>query len=195
MTTPDRQQLLAHATQLLPDLKTAQDQIRSSADDVLERAFPADDPGLKPRAIVVAPGDTEGLSVASTDDAVTQQRKRLLEAGAQAIDLLAAEGEHAQLDAEQQSGLEAIVLVVARPAILMHESEFGEAPPPWNQLLEPFRQGIADASPRVGRIEVAGLPQVPYGGTGFLVAEDVVMTNCHVAMLFSQSSGDRRWSP
>ena len=37
----------------------------------------------------------------------------------------------------------------------------------------------------VGRIGVPGLPQVPYAGTGFMVAKDVVMTNCHVARVFS----------
>jgi endonuclease G, mitochondrial len=46
----------------------------------------------------------------------------------------------------------------------------------------------------VGRIGVRGLPQLPYAGTGFMVAEDVVMTNCHVAMVFSQSGQDGEWS-
>ena len=195
VTITDQRQLLSHAIQLLPDLTEAKDRIDSSADDVVERAFPSDDPGLEPRAIVIAPGDPEGLNLESgTTDAVRAERKRLLEAGAQAVDAIAAEGPDAQLSPQQQSGLEAIVLVVARPAILMHEGLFGEAPPPWSQILEPFRPGIESVSPRVGRIEVNGLPQVPYGGTGFLVAEDVVMTNCHVAMLFAQTAGDASWS-
>jgi trypsin-like peptidase len=193
-TTTDTQQLLSHATQLLPDLAAARERIQASSEDVLERAFPSDDPGLEPRAIVVAPGDTAGLSVDGATDAVREERKRLLEAGAQAIDKLEAEGTGAQLDPEEQSGLEAIVLVVARPAILMHEGQFGEAPPPWSQILEPYRPSIETTSPRIGRIEVNGLPQVPYGGTGFLVAEDVVMTNCHVAMLFAHAAADTQWA-
>jgi hypothetical protein len=193
-TTTDQGQLLAHATRLLPDLAAAKERIQASSDDVVERAFPSDDPGLQGRAIVVAPGDPEGLRVDGASDAVRAERKRLLEAGAHAIDKLEQEGPDAQLDPEQQSGLEAIVLVVARPAILMHEGEFGEAPPPWAEILEPYRPSITQASPRIGRIEVNGLPQVPYGGTGFLVAEDVVMTNCHVAMLFAQTAADAQWS-
>jgi hypothetical protein len=194
-TTTDQRQLLAHAAQLLPDLAAAKERIHDSYEDVLERAFPGDDPGLGPRAIVVAPGDPRGLeSAAATTAAVRDERKRLLEAGAQAIDALESQGPDAQLSPQQQSGLEAIVLVVARPAMLMHEGQFGEAPPPWSDILEPFRPGIETTSPRIGRIEVNGLPQVPYGGTGFLVAEDVVMTNCHVAMLFAQTAGDAQWS-
>jgi hypothetical protein len=193
-TTTDQQQLLSHATRLLPDLTAARERIDANADEVLERAFPGDDPGFEPRAIVVAPGDPEGLRVqGATDAAVRDERKRLLQAGASAIDKLEQEGPDAQLEPEQRSGLEAIVLVVARPAILMHEGVFGEAPPPWSDVLEPFRPGIADSSPRIGRIEVNGLPQVPYGGTGFLVAEDVVMTNCHVAMLFAQTAQAAQW--
>jgi len=46
----------------------------------------------------------------------------------------------------------------------------------------------------VGRIGVPGLPQVPYAGTAFVVAEDAVMTNCHVAMIFARSGPDGRWA-
>ena len=193
-TTTDQRQLLAHAAQLLPDLTAAKDGIFDSAEDVVLRAFPDDDPGLEPRAIVIRPGDVESLGVSGTGDAVREERKRLLEAGAQAIDALESQGPNAQLTPEQQSGLEAIVLVVARPAIMMHEGLFGEAPPPWSVILDPFRPSIEATSPRIGRIEVNGLPQVPYGGTGFLVAADVVMTNCHVAMLFAQTAQETSWS-
>src|SRR5687767_10613404 len=61
-TTIDQRQLLAHAAQLLPDLTAAKDGIHDSADDVVARAFPSDDAGLEPRAIVVRPGDVESLS-------------------------------------------------------------------------------------------------------------------------------------
>ncbi len=192
-TTTDQQQLLSHASRLLPDLTAARERIDASTDDVLDRAFPREDRGLPPRAIVIAPGDPAGLSVEGARDAIRDERKRLLEAGARAIDILEAEGPDAQLDPEQRSGLEAIVLVVARPAILMHEGRFDEAPPPWSDILEPFRTAIEQASARIGRIEVTGMPQMPYGGTGFLVAEDVVMTNCHVAMVFSSTAGDGEW--
>ena len=46
----------------------------------------------------------------------------------------------------------------------------------------------------VGRIGVRGMPQLPYAGTGFLVGGETVMTNCHVARVFSQLGSDGDWS-
>src|SRR6516165_5961989 len=43
--------------------------------------------------------------------------------------------------------------------------------------------------PLIGRIEVPHMPQIPYGGTGFVVGRRLVMTNRHVAKLFSSGLG------
>ena len=120
------------------------------------------------------------------DAALSAERKRLLEVGASALDTLRNKGPDAVLSAESQLGIEAIVSV-ARAALLLQEGGFGDPPPPWDDILGPYREVIKATSESVGRIGVRGLPQVPYAGTGFMVARDVVMTNCHVAMVFSQS--------
>ena len=83
---------------------------------------------------------------------------------------------------------------VARPAMVLQDGAFGDPPPPWADILGPFRQSIRTTAMSVGRIGVPGLPQLPYAGTGFMVAEDAVMTNCHVAMVFSRHGADGNWS-
>lgn len=59
--------------------------------------------------------------------------------------------------------------------------------------LEEFRASIDTAARSVGRIQVPRLPNVPYAGTGFLVADDVVMTNCHVAQMFATQEPPGGW--
>ena len=78
------------------------------------------------------------------------------------------EGPAAVLSAEAQLGIEAIVSV-ARPALMLRDGAFGDPPPPWDDILGPYRRNIRTAAMSVGRIGVRGLPQVPYAGTGFLV--------------------------
>jgi S1-C subfamily serine protease len=42
----------------------------------------------------------------------------------------------------------------------------------------------------VGRVEVVGYPGLPYGGTGFVVGDGLLMTNRHVAELFTNGLGE-----
>src|SRR6478735_1577387 len=59
----------------------------------------------------------------------------------------------------------------------------------WSQLSEePIRTKIEACFPSVGRIDATG---VPYGGTGFVVGDGLIMTNRHVAMIFAQGIGTR----
>ena len=51
---------------------------------------------------------------------------------------------------------------------------------------------IRKAIPAVGRIELPGHPSIPYGGTGFVVGRDLLMTNRHVAELFANGLGRRQ---
>ncbi|HWI00590.1 MAG TPA: serine protease [Propionibacteriaceae bacterium] len=183
----------AHAAHLLPDLEVVADQLERNPQTVMRRAFPDTDSGLKSRAIVGPAGGLAPKAVDRVDAAISAERKRLLEVGASALDTLRTEGPAAALTAEAQLGIEAIVSV-ARPALMIHDGAFGDPPPPWDHILGPHRERITTTSLSVGRIGVRGLPQVPYAGTGFLVAEDVVMTNCHVARVFSQSGPDGDWS-
>jgi S1-C subfamily serine protease len=119
-------------------------------------------------------------------------RERLLEAGTRAIRRIHDEGEDVDLDPAEMFGLEAIVHVEGRPALLIQNGRFAAPPTQW-QILEQSRDRIERTCRSVGRIEVDGHPSFEWIGTGFLVAEDVVMTNRHVASEFSQRGQGGRW--
>jgi Trypsin-like peptidase domain len=183
----------AHAAHLLPHLEAVARRFEDSPQTVVRRAFPTGASRPRRRAIV---GPRAGLPPPAddrVDPALSAERKRLLEVGASALDTLRTEGPDVDLTPESQLGIEAIVSV-ARPALLMQEGQFADPLPPWDDILGPYRESIKASSESVGRIGVRGLPQVPYAGTGFLVAEDVVMTNCHVARVFAQSGSEDDWS-
>jgi hypothetical protein len=183
----------AHAAHLLPHLEAVAEQLERDPGAVMRRAFPDSDPGSGSRAIVGPKSGLPPMAADRIDAALSAERRRLLEVGAGALDTLRAEGPGAVLSAEARLGLEAIVSV-ARPAMVLQDGAFGDPPPPWADILGPFRQSIRTTAMSVGRIGVRGLPQLPYAGTGFMVAEDAVMTNCHVARAFSQHGADGAWS-
>jgi len=95
--------------------------------------------------------------------------------------------EEIELDA-----LEAIVLPLGRPVIDIVDDSYRTPMHPWAHLGDgEIRKGIESAIPSVGRVEVPNLPQVPYAGTGFVVGEGLIMTNHHVAAIFSRGVGRR----
>jgi hypothetical protein len=183
----------AHAAHLLPHLEAVAEQLERNPGAVMRRAFPDSDPGSGSRAIVGPKSGLPPMAADRIDAALSAERKRLLEVGASALDTLRAEGPGAVLSAEARLGIEAIVSV-ARPAMVLQDGAFGHPPPPWADILGPFRQSIRTTAMSVGRIGVPGIPHLPYAGTGFMVAEDAVMTNCHVARVFSQHEADGHWS-
>jgi hypothetical protein len=183
----------AHAAHLLPHLEAVAEQLERDPGAVMRRAFPDGDPGSGWRAIVGPKSGLPPMAADRIDAALSAERRRLLEVGAGALDTLRAEGPGAVLSAEARLGIEAIVSV-ARPAMVLQDGAFGDPPAPWADILGPFRQSIRTTAMSVGRIGVPGLPQLPYAGTGFVVAEHAVMTNCHVARVFSQRGPDGGWS-
>jgi endonuclease G len=101
-----------------------------------------------------------------------------------------AEGRHQELTDAEMDGLEAIVLPQNRPAVFIRGDSYEDVDDPWQMLNAPDAKAkIAAWFPCIGRIEVPNLPQVPYGGTGFVVGRNLVMTNRHVAQLFSSGLG------
>ena len=182
----------AHAAHLLPHLEAVAEQLERNPGAVMRRAFPDSDPGSGSRAIVGPRSGLPPMAADRIDAALSAERKRLLEVGAGALDTLRAEGPGAVLTAEAQLGIEAIVSV-ARPAMVLQDGAFGDPPPPWDRHPRARTgESIRTTAMSVGRIGVPGLPQLPYAGTGFMVAEDAVMTNCHVAMVFSRVGIRRR---
>jgi endonuclease G len=91
----------------------------------------------------------------------------------------------------EQMALEAIIIPDKRPAIDIVNNDFSVAHPLWQHLQTDaaIHQGIVRALPSVGRIELPGNFSTPYGGTGFVVGPDLIMTNRHVAAIFADGWG------
>jgi hypothetical protein len=121
-----------------------------------------------------------------------QQREAtglLLEAGGFALEK-AARNAPAELTAEELLGLECVLLLYGRPAVLVAEGKLGTAPPFWN-VLEDQREEIELAQRGVGRIELLGHPEYDWAGTGFLVNENVLMTTRRIADTFAEQRNGR----
>ncbi|MEZ5351923.1 MAG: serine protease [Bryobacteraceae bacterium] len=119
------------------------------------------------------------------------ERRRVVEAGRKAVTKLKKSGRSVELTPDEEQGLEAIILLTERPAILIQDGQFLPPPQEWKKL-EGVRAQIEANLPRIGRIELDGHPSMEWIGTGFLVADTVVMTNRHVAKVFCKQSG-KKW--
>jgi endonuclease G, mitochondrial len=87
-------------------------------------------------------------------------------------------------------GLEAIVLPRERPVLFIQNDSYGDLPAPWTHFAsDNVRPKIEAAIPSVGRIELPDSPWIPYGGTGFVVGDNLLMTNRHVGELFATGLG------
>src|SRR5581483_1485266 len=94
----------------------------------------------------------------------------------------------------QTAGLEAIILPEIRPVLDILDGDFHTEHPLWQMLNndETIRGKLHKAIPAIGRIELPGNPDYPYGGTGFVVGKDLIMTNRHVAEIFASGIGTGR---
>jgi endonuclease G len=93
--------------------------------------------------------------------------------------------------AEQRAGIEAIILPLIRPVLDVVDGDFRTDHPLWAKLNtdQAIRGRLQAAIPAIGRIELPGNPSIPYGGTGFVVGDRLVMTNRHVAAIFASGVG------
>ncbi|MEU3691272.1 trypsin-like serine peptidase [Streptomyces narbonensis] len=122
-----------------------------------------------------------------------EERARVLEAGVSGLEKLAAHRED-EIDEDESFGVEAIVLLQGRPAILVQRQDFASQRDEW-AVLDGQRAAIRESLARVGRVEVTGHPSLDWIGTAFLVGPRTVMTNRHVAAEFSRFEADRdRWT-
>jgi V8-like Glu-specific endopeptidase len=173
---------------LLPDLGRVREILRTTAPEDLLRSTVR-------RAGPAVTGDgleLESLPPDPVDAALQAQREAAIEAGQRGIERVLQEGPDASLSSDERFGMEAIVLLVGRPALLIEDGRFLAPPADW-PVLEEERAGIERTIRSVGRIEVEGHPNLEWIGTGFLVAKDIVMTNRHVAVEFTAPRGDGRW--
>jgi endonuclease G len=92
------------------------------------------------------------------------------------------------------AGLEAIINEDLRPAVDVVDGRFSMVHPLWKHLSDDatIRKRIESIVPSIGRIELPGQRRLPYGGTGFVVGDGLIMTNRHVAELFAKGLGDQR---
>ncbi|MFG2998979.1 trypsin-like serine peptidase [Streptomyces sp. NPDC048340] len=120
-----------------------------------------------------------------------EERDRVLAAGARGLEKLA-EGREDEIDEDEYFGVEAIVLLEGRPALLVQGQDFATPTDDW-AVLDGHRAPIRESIARVGRVEVTGHPSLDWVGTAFLVGPEVVMTNRHVAAEFTRSDGNSGW--
>lgn len=96
------------------------------------------------------------------------------------------------LSADEQFNVEAIIIPDLRPAIRIHNNTYQIKHHAWLHLNEQAaRSTLTQAIPSIGRIELPQHPSLPYGGTGFVVGENLLMTNRHVAEIFAAGLGNR----
>ncbi len=170
-------EVVARFQQVIPDV----DRI----DEVL-----GDDPGESLAAAAQPPRGARGPGDGEPD---SEAFARTGEAARSAIEKIRANGADAVLAPEEQYGAEAIIELYGRPAILVQDGHFMAPAHPWEKL-EDHREAIETTLESVGRIEIDGHPALDWVGTGFLVAEDVIVTNRHVAKEFSRQGADMAWT-
>lgn len=138
-------------------------------------------------------GDSIGLEslTTGTEEAIDQTQV--------AISQLQGGGE---VPPESLDMLEAIIVPQLRPVYQILNGSFdttvadGPLSPGhtlWTKLTTDaqLKARITQALPAIGRIELLWPTNVPYGGTGFVVGQGLLMTNRHVAQIFAQGLGDR----
>lgn len=194
--------LISERTRLLPNLEAVRERLRTESPATLLQSMFGDTMAAS-RGLESVSGGEEGVGdglLTDTDlpqntlveNALAAQREATLQAGARAIEKMLDQGDNADLAPDEANGLEAIILLFGRPAILIQDGKFFPPPADWT-VLESQRDAIQRTFQSVGRIEVQGHPRLDWIGTGFLVAKDVIMTNRHVAAEFTAPRGNGRW--
>ncbi|WP_141619426.1 serine protease [Myxococcus sp. AB036A] len=122
-----------------------------------------------------------------TADALRDELRDLLTTGAQVLARLEHSGEDTPLSETERTALETVVAFFGRPALAIRNGSFGAPPVGW-EMLEQHREHIERTIDATGRIELAGSGML---GTGFLVTDELVMTNRHVAQHFCRQATDK----
>ncbi|MGH3119134.1 MAG: trypsin-like serine peptidase, partial [Gaiellales bacterium] len=190
MKRPSDKEVITQALKQMPRLEKLSDRLKNRPEEVLDRLEPSP---------ASAPFD-EGLERARgarrrrDPEDTRRERERVLGAGQRGLSKVRADGTRASLDREERVGLEAIILLAGRPAILIQNGTFAQPTEDEWQVLDEQRPQIEQSIKSVGRIEVDGHPSFEWIGTGFLVSDDVVMTNRHVANEFARMKTATMWS-
>ncbi|RVI11978.1 hypothetical protein CN200_24710 [Sinorhizobium meliloti] len=107
-----------------------------------------------------------------------------------------AQGNDVPLD--QLVDIEAIIIPDKRPvfdirnnSIVLPQGLLSGAEQLWTKLVTDaaLTQRIEKVLPSIGRVELPGQTAIPYGGTGFVIGDGLLMTNRHVAEIFARGLG------
>jgi len=104
------------------------------------------------------------------------------------LERLAADHEAGRRSAAEADYTEAIILPGLRPVFEVVQGAFPSPGSGFPELAKdpgPVQRALGS----VGRVNVVGVPQMPYVGTGFVVGDGVLMTNRHVAEVFTSGLG------
>jgi endonuclease G, mitochondrial len=137
---------------------------------------------------IVPESSIEGFSGGSSMKATIES------VGGEDADLAAKAVRHIQegkaLPETEVHALEAIIIPGERPVLNISDGKFDRPIAPFEHLdQEPYRSNIQRAIPSIGRIDLPESPSIPYAGTGFIVGDGLLMTNRHVAEIFSFGLG------
>ena len=94
------------------------------------------------------------------------------------------------LFAPENRGLEAIVRYLGRPVLKVRNDDFDInelKTETWKSRLEKHQAALRTTILSVGRVELENHPGYDWIGTGWVVADDVIVTNRHVAMEFARN--------
>ncbi len=109
--------------------------------------------------------------------------------GKESLDVLLA-GDEGALREGGYTQTEAIILLRGRPALIIQDGVW-ENPPSAEirNRLAPADAALKATIPKVGRVEILDY-SMDYIGTGWMVDEDILITNRHVAELFGDKRGN-----
>lgn len=146
-------------------------------DEVL-RQFTKDDPALyQELQKKVADRSEESLEAAARDLSLRTALPPITEPGVAEL--------------TERLTLETIVRPLARPVLIIRDNQttvefLGPESEIWRSRIENAKPILDRVIPAVGRVEVNNHPDFTWLGTGWLIAEDIIVTNRHVAQEFGR---------
>jgi endonuclease G len=140
----------------------------------------------------IAPGDDVGALAESGElmDGVAKAEWTTDEDVARAEETVARIAARKPMTPRDEFISEAIILPNERPVVDVVNGTYATPPAPFKHLgRKRARKTISEVIPSIGRIELPDNLSIPYGGTGFVVGQNLLMTNRHVAELFTAGVG------
>jgi endonuclease G len=132
------------------------------------------------RPAAAAPGAGEELELA------VPEAERHVERGLEKM----AENREQEVTPEERFHLEAIIMPQNRPVVFIRTDRYDDLSGIWTSLnAADVRARLTPRLSSIGRIELPHATWLPYGGTGFIVGTNLLMTNRHVARLFADGLG------